>query len=152
MNDTKRVIGRPFQPGQSGNPDGRPIGSRQRISEMILRDAAETWPIYGKAVFERLAVSHPDKYAALMVGLVPREALLSVVAKLPGNLEPEDWSIVCEVISAVKASIPDAGDRPPGEVMEHVLTALRAHEAPLIEADEATVQKTVASTSGSSSD
>src|SRR5262245_45918162 len=48
----------------------------------------------------------------------------------------DDWSIVLEVMGAVKAALPDANARRPGEVMEHVLSALRAHEAKMIDYTE----------------
>jgi uncharacterized protein DUF5681 len=31
------MIGRPFPPGQSGNPKGRPKGSRHKLSEAIFQ-------------------------------------------------------------------------------------------------------------------
>ena len=36
----RRVIGRPFSKGRSGNPAGRPKGSRNRLSEDVLRARA----------------------------------------------------------------------------------------------------------------
>jgi hypothetical protein len=37
-----RVVGRPFKPGQSGNPRRRPKGSRHKLSERFL------WKGHGK--------------------------------------------------------------------------------------------------------
>jgi hypothetical protein len=42
----------------------------------------------------------------------------------PGNLSPSDWHLMLEVVEAVKAAIPDASNRPPRAVLEHVLDAL----------------------------
>lgn len=33
------VIGRPFQPGESGNPGGRPKGLTRRVRELVGEDA-----------------------------------------------------------------------------------------------------------------
>jgi hypothetical protein len=38
---TKPVNGRMWQPGQSGNPNGRPVGSRTAFSAGFLKDLAE---------------------------------------------------------------------------------------------------------------
>jgi hypothetical protein len=41
----QRKRGRPFEPGVSGNPNGRPKGSRNRttlLAEMLVQDEAET--------------------------------------------------------------------------------------------------------------
>ena len=42
--ETKSVRGRPFEPGQSGNPSGRPKGARNKATlavQALLEDAAE---------------------------------------------------------------------------------------------------------------
>ena len=41
--------------------------------------------------------------------------------------------MILEVLGAVKRGLPDAGVRPPGEVMSFVLAAIRAHDAKVIE-------------------
>jgi S-ribosylhomocysteine lyase LuxS involved in autoinducer biosynthesis len=45
----------------------------------------------------------------------------------------EDWQAMKEVVAAVRQAIPDAAQRPAGEVLEHVLVALRQAEAKTIE-------------------
>jgi hypothetical protein len=80
-----------------------------------------------------MAISEPAKFAQLAAGLIPKEFALSIGARLPGNLEAEDWALVIEVMDAVKQGLPDANKRPPGEVLQHVLDALRVHEAKVIE-------------------
>ena len=41
-----------------------------------------------------------------------------------------------EVIAAVRQAIPDAGSKPPDAVLEHVLTALRAADAKVLDSSE----------------
>jgi len=48
-----------WKPGQSGNPAGRPVSSRQKISERLLADLADVWAEHGKDVLERLAKDDP---------------------------------------------------------------------------------------------
>jgi hypothetical protein len=48
-----------YEPGQSGNPAGRPIGARQRISEKLLADLAVVWEEHGQEVLHRLAKEEP---------------------------------------------------------------------------------------------
>ena len=42
--------GRPFPPGTSGNPNGRPVGSRTAFSAAFLRDLGEAWAEHGLAI------------------------------------------------------------------------------------------------------
>jgi hypothetical protein len=134
MNEPKRVIGKPWQPGESGNPGGRPIGARGRFSEQMIGDIARSWSTHGPAALEKMAKTDNTRYVEICSRLIPKDVALTVHQRLPGNLEPTDWAVVMEVVDAVRQAIPDAGQRQPGEVMQHVLEALRSHDAQLIEA------------------
>jgi hypothetical protein len=46
---------------------------------------------------------------------------------LPGDLTPEDWSIVMDVLQTIKRTIPSNSEEPPGEVFEIIRKALLAH-------------------------
>jgi Family of unknown function (DUF5681) len=69
----QRIIGRPFQPGQSGNPKGRPAGSRHRLSEQFCVDLADAWQKYGIAALERCATESPDVFVRTIAGLMPKD-------------------------------------------------------------------------------
>jgi hypothetical protein len=57
---------------------------------------------------------------------------VTVEQSLPGSLSIDDWQTMKEVIEAVRQAIPDASSKPPGAVLEHVLSALRQADAKLI--------------------
>ena len=44
----------------------------------------------------------------------------------------EDWTIMREIITSVRQAIPDAANRPAGAVLEHVLSALKASDAKVL--------------------
>jgi hypothetical protein len=43
---------------------------------------------------------------------------------LPGNLSGQDWAIMREIVDAVKTAVPDAANRPAGQVLEYVRAKL----------------------------
>jgi hypothetical protein len=132
--DLKQQVskGHRWPKGQSGNPAGRPIGARQRISEQLLADLAIVWETHGATVLERLAIEDPGKLAQIAYGLLPRDVFISVEQRVPGNLDPDEWAILRRVIDLIQAN---AGGKELGPVLETIETALRADQAKLIEAE-----------------
>ena len=45
----KHMNGRMWPPGVSGNPNGRPVGSRTVFSQGFLKDLASVWAERGRA-------------------------------------------------------------------------------------------------------
>ena len=50
---SKHVNGRMWPPGVSGNPNGRPVGSRTVFSQSFLKDLASVWAERGRAAMEK---------------------------------------------------------------------------------------------------
>jgi hypothetical protein len=65
-----------FKPGQSGNPAGRPKGSRNKLTEDFLADAYEQWQLHGSAALETMAKTEPAKFCQMIANLLPKEAVL----------------------------------------------------------------------------
>ena len=63
----------PWKPGQSGNPKGRPLGSRNKFSEDFLRDFHESWQAFGKPALETMAMLYPVEFVRLVATLMPKE-------------------------------------------------------------------------------
>ncbi len=64
---------KPFKPGQSGNPAGRPKGSRNKLAESFLADAYEEWQKSGKAALQNVAQDNPYGFCKIMADLLPKE-------------------------------------------------------------------------------
>jgi hypothetical protein len=61
-----------WQPGQSGNPNGRPKGSRNRISEAALKALADDFDAHGVAVIEKVRTERPHDYLKIIVAVLPK--------------------------------------------------------------------------------
>ena len=63
----------PYKPGQSGNPKGRPKGSRNKLSEEFFRDLCDAWEAFGKPALMAMAWTDPVAFVRLVASLIPRE-------------------------------------------------------------------------------
>ena len=116
---------KPWQPGQSGNLNGRPVGSRSAFSAGFLKDLAEVWASHGKETMIKTAQDNPGVFFATCARLIGPEVKLTIEQSLPGNLSPSDWADLRQLLGAIQTALPDAADRSPGEVFRYALAVLR---------------------------
>ena len=112
LEPTKHVNGRMWQPGQSGNPNGRPVGSRTAFSAGFLKDLAEVWSEEGREAMVKTAKTNPTVFFDTCARLIGPEVKLTIEQQLPGNLSPADWNLMVQILDAVKSAIPDAANIP----------------------------------------
>ena len=66
-----------FQKGHAGGP-GRPLGSKNKLSESFLQALTEDFEKHGKDAIERVCKNAPGEYLRIIAGMVPKEFLLEV--------------------------------------------------------------------------
>jgi hypothetical protein len=62
-----------FKPGQSGNPAGRPKGSKQRLSENFISALCQDFETHGQAVIDTVRSEKPADYLKIIASIVPKE-------------------------------------------------------------------------------
>jgi hypothetical protein len=72
--------GTPFPPGVSGNPAGRPRGSRGKLSEDFLADLHAAWSAHGATALERCALEEPGTFVKVIANLLPRNVDINLTA------------------------------------------------------------------------
>ena len=70
----KRIVGRPFQPG---NP-GRPKGSRNKLAEAFTQALHDDFMEHGEVVIATVRAEKPDQYLKVIASLVPKDVNLNV--------------------------------------------------------------------------
>jgi hypothetical protein len=96
----KQQIGRPFEPGQSGNPAGRPKGSRNKLSEAFLKALAEDFEANGKEVVEKVRAERPQDYLKIIVAVMPTRTEIEKVVPARRACDMTDDELVAIIDEA----------------------------------------------------
>jgi hypothetical protein len=86
-----------FKPGVSGNPSGRPKGSRNRLSEAFINVLEDSFEREGVGVINRLMKDDPKSYTKIIAQLCP--AKLEMVVDHTHHLDHESISGVLETVA-----------------------------------------------------
>jgi Family of unknown function (DUF5681) len=81
-----------WQKGQSGNPAGKPKGTRHKITEEFLTTFAADIAIHGASVVERVRNERPEIYMKIWAELLPRQTQLD--ATLGINIVTETTNVL----------------------------------------------------------
>jgi hypothetical protein len=67
-----------WKPGQSGNPEGRPKGSRHKLTEDFLAAVAEDFEKHGRDALTKVREEDPSTYLRVVAQLIPKESELNI--------------------------------------------------------------------------
>lgn len=100
----------PWKAGEVANPNGRPKGSRHRISEDFLRDFHNAWEQHGVEALNKVAEDKPHEFVRAAVSLLPKELHVKTDA-LEDMSEHDIADNLAAVRSVIAADIGEATKR-----------------------------------------
>ena len=98
---------KPFKPGQSGNPKGRPKGARNRLGTRFLEALEADFNQFGPEAIALVREKKPEVYIRVVV---PKEANINIEA---GEAFVELWRRISDGLGDDLADRVDAEQGPP---------------------------------------
>ena len=86
--------------GGSGNPAGRPKGSRNKLSEEFVAEAYTDWCEHGAVAIQTVRETRPDVYVKIVASLLPRQ----VQAEVTGPTHEERVAELVERLAELDAT------------------------------------------------
>lgn len=69
----KQNLAQAWVPGQSGNPKGRPKGSRNKLGDDFLQKLQADFETHGEKVISTVRVEKPAEYLKVIASLLPKQ-------------------------------------------------------------------------------
>src|ERR1700735_3417398 len=108
MNSNLAEVGKPtrWPPGKSGNPAGKPPGTRTAFSQGFIRDFALVWAEEGLEAVRKVAKKSPEAFVAIAARICPNDVRLTLEQAIPGgmSLEEQQWRKL-ELVTAVARKV-----------------------------------------------
>jgi hypothetical protein len=88
-----------FQPGQSGNPAGRPKGARSKLGEAFLVEMLADFEEHGRDAIKTVRDKKPDQYLKVVASILPKEldageATLNILSELLARVDGRTRTVV----------------------------------------------------------
>ena len=61
--------------------------------------------------------------------------MISVESRTPGNLDPDEWRVLVDLVRLIKSSAPEGAKALPTEIVPAIEETVRAHFAKLVDAE-----------------
>lgn len=105
-----------YKPGQTGNPGGKPVNSRNALQKKFLYDLAKDFDKNGKQAIVEMREKDPSSYIRAIVALMPKELEISRPLDELSDEQLNAALIAARAILAAQSAGNDTGPRSRSEV------------------------------------
>lgn len=91
-----------FKPGQSGNPNGRPKSSRNKLGEAFLEALNNDFTQHGVKAIETVRTERPHEYLKVVASILPKE--LNVNTRAVEEMSDDDLAAGIAALQSLIAS------------------------------------------------
>lgn len=88
-----------YKPGQSGNPNGRPKGARNKLGEDFIKALADDFSKHGVTAIREMRKEKPNEYVKVVASLLPKHVEVKDV-----TLDEFDRDELATLLDAVRAA------------------------------------------------
>ncbi len=92
---------KPWKPGQSGNPLGRPQGARSKFSETAVANLLEDWTKHGPAVLTKVRAQDPSTYLRVAFSIIPKDVQIALETR--GPMDSDEMRKVRRLVEIIDA-------------------------------------------------
>jgi len=113
--ENHRTLREPWKPGESGNPAGRPKGSRNKLAERFYDDLYKSWEKNGPSAIEALRIESPKDYVRIAAYVLPKEFVVKD-ASIKDLSEEE----LVEFLCLLRSQLGEASEEYPEELVKRI--------------------------------
>jgi hypothetical protein len=108
-----------FKPGQSGNPDGRPKGSRNKLADAFVTALHDSFLKDGVAAIDNMRAADPGGYVRVIASLLPKEFKIETTSDLTDEQLDARIRTLAGLLEVGVAGAADRGEAPEGPTTAH---------------------------------
>jgi hypothetical protein len=106
----------PYHAGQSGNPTGRPKGSRNKLGEAFVADILADWQVNGAGVIAAVREADPVAYLKVVASVIPKQVDVKAEHSMHALTDAELMAIIHDTAAAAGLAVSEMADEPEQEM------------------------------------